>query len=155
MKRFILTTLTILLFISIFRTSGIATNASTVERGNNNSSEIVLMSNNYSITSTTFTISSGGKATVSVGYTGYKGITTHAKITTYVERKSLGLFWTRVDIGTSNNEWIDNPKEYQFSTSHSVVLSKTGQYRTVVIYTIYGFGGAADVVSRTIEKTYK
>ena len=104
------------------------------------------MYNNTSRTNTAFAINSSGNATVTVGYFGFSGITTHAKITTYIERKLLGLFWVRVDIGTTNNQWIDNPVGHQFITSHSTQLSQTGHYRAVVLYTIYGSGGAADEI---------
>lgn len=102
--------------------------------------------NNVVNVNTTFNISDSGKATVNICYYGITGTTTGATITTKIQKKTLGLVWTKVDIGTTNNEWVDTATGVNYSTSHSVTLPSTGSYRVVVEYDIQGTGGANDVI---------
>lgn len=118
------------------------------------SNEIMPLYNNVVSTRTSATISSSGALDVSVKYTGINGTTTRAIITTYIEKKTLGLFWTRVDIGTTNDEWVDTIYNYKYEGSHSHQLTKTGTYRVTVTYQIYGNGGAADEIVEEITKVY-
>jgi len=67
--------------------------------------------NNTSHTSTNFTITTAGKATITATYDGYYGITTGATVTSYIEKRTLGIFWTKVDIGQPNNEWVDTSSD--------------------------------------------
>lgn len=108
--------------------------------------------NNTLSTSTGFTISSSGVATINVGYAGIPGITTGAKISSYIERKS-GSSWIRVPNGTSYNIWVDTPSASSFNKEHSTTVTIRGEYRAVVTYNIYG-SRPTDVVDETIYKTY-
>ena len=63
--------------------------------------------NNTLSARTTISISSTGELSVVNAYHGYQGVTTRAVITTYVEKRVLGIFWTRVDIGTTDDQWVD------------------------------------------------
>ena len=65
--------------------------------------EIMPLYNNTESASGSFTISSTGLSTINYKYYGISGITTKAVITTYIQKKSLGLFWTRVDIGATDD----------------------------------------------------
>lgn len=96
--------------------------------------------NNVLETTTIFTISDSGVATVTVSYTGVPGVTTGATITTKIQKRSLGLIWTKVD------EWVDSARLVSYSTFHSVTLPDNGTYRVVVEYEITGTGGATDVI---------
>lgn len=69
--------------------------------------EAVPFYNNVYSVSSTASISSSGLLTVTNSYTGSSSVTTKAVITTYIERKTLGIFWSRVDIGQTNDEWVD------------------------------------------------
>lgn len=102
--------------------------------------------NNVISTRTQFNISDSGVARVTVSYEGVPGVTTGATITTKIQKRSLGLIWTKVDIGTTNNEWVDSTRVESYSTFHSVTLPDTGTYRVVVEYEITGTGGATDVI---------
>lgn len=110
--------------------------------------------NNTSNTSTNFTITTAGKATISATYNGYKGITTGATVTSYIEKRTLGLFWTKVDIGEPNNEWIDTSSDYLGAFGHEFWLENKGTYRATVVYEISGTGGATDVIDYEQERTY-
>ena len=109
--------------------------------------------NNVASVNTVFSISDSGTATVKLQYRGIVGTTTGATITTKIQKKTLGLIWTKVDIGTTNNEWVDTATGVTYSTTHSVTLPDTGTYRVVVNYEINGTGGATDEIEdiRTAE----
>ena len=102
--------------------------------------------NNTISTATAMNINSTGRLTVTYKYVGVPDVTTKAVITTYVEKRVLGIFWSRVDIGTTNDEWVDTIYEDEYSGGRTYQLSSSGTYRVTVEYKIYGTGGAADVL---------
>ena len=110
--------------------------------------------NNTAGTSTNFTITTAGKATISAVYNGYRGVTTGATITSYIEKRTLGLFWAKVDIGQPNNEWVDVSTDYYDAFGHEFWLEDKGTYRATVVYEISGTGGATDVIDYEQERTY-
>ena len=110
--------------------------------------------NNTSGTSTNFTITTSGKATITAVYNGHRGITTGATVTSYIEKRTLGLFWTKVDIGEPNNEWVDTSTDYSDAFGHEFWLEDKGTYRATVVYEISGTGGATDVIDYEQERTY-
>lgn len=110
--------------------------------------------NNTSSVSSTASISGSGLLTINVQYTGISGTTSKGVITTYVEKKTLGLFWTKVNNGQSSNEWVDTSNSYRYNTSHSLQLSSKGDYRVTVKYKISGSGGTTDNITNQILKTY-
>lgn len=116
--------------------------------------EIAPKYNNVISTRTTATVSPDGILNATVKFTGINGITTRAIITTYVERRILGIFWSRVDIGNTNDEWIDTVYNYKYEKNHSTQLDNTGTYRVTATYQIYGSGGAADEVIEEITVVY-
>ena len=99
-------------------------------------------------------VSSSGLLTVTNQYQGISGKTTKGEITTYIEKKTWGLFWKRVDIGEPNNEWYDVIYNYVYAGDHTFQLPSKGTYRITVVYVISGSGGAPDTITRTIKKTY-
>ena len=110
--------------------------------------------NNTFSTSTSFVISNTGKATIAAAYDGYRGVTTDVTVTSYIEKRTLGIFWTKVDINQPNNEWIDTASYYVGAFSHEFQLEDTGTYRATVVYEISGTGGATDVIEYEQERTY-
>lgn len=117
-------------------------------------SEVMPLFNNVLSVSNPVTISDSGILTVDNQYYGFEGTTTKAVITTYIEKKTLGLLWTRVDIGQTDNKWVDTVYGYENSVSHSFQLESTGTYRVVTTFVIYGTGGTADEIERITEKRY-
>ena len=99
-------------------------------------------------------ISDGGLLTITNKYQGIKGTTTKGEITTYVEKKTMGFFWTRVDIGQPDNQWHDVIYNYMYIGDHTFQLASHGTYRITVIYVISGTGGDPDTITRTTTKTY-
>lgn len=116
--------------------------------------EITPYFNNTLSTTTSMNINSSGKMTISYKYSGYANVTTKAVITTYIEKKTLGLFWSRVDIGTTNDEWVDTVNDYRYTGSRTYQLSSSGTYRVTVVYKIYGSGGAADEIEYQAKDSY-
>ena len=110
--------------------------------------------NNVASVSNPVTISDSGKLTVTNQYYGFEGTTTKAVITTYIEKKTLGLFWTRIDIGQTDNQWVDTLYGYKNSVVHSFQLESTGTYRVVTTFVIYGTDGSSDEIEKIIEKIY-
>ena len=66
----------------------------------------------------------------------------------------MGLFWTRVDIGTTNDEWVDTINNYRYTGSRTHQLSSSGTYRVTVNFKIYGSGGTADEIEKDIKFSY-
>lgn len=116
--------------------------------------EVAPCYNNVVSVSSIASVSSTGVLKVTNSYNGSSSITSKAVITTYIEKRTLGIFWSRVDIGQTDDEWVDTIYNYKYSGSHSVQLPSTGTYRVTVEYVIYGSGGAADTIVKEIEKTY-
>lgn len=104
---------------------------------------------NINSVTTSFSISSSGKATVNNTYSGITGTTKNVKITTKVQKK-YGLIWITV----SGGSWTDTSTATNFSKSHSVQLSKAGTYRAHVEFKISGSGGSDDKITKNVERTY-
>ena len=104
--------------------------------------------------SSSVSISDSGLLTIANQFQGIREKTTKGEITTYVEKRTLGFFWTRVDIGQPNNQWYDVVYDYMYIGSHSFQLNSHGTYRITVTYVISGTGGEPDIITRTITKTY-
>lgn len=119
-----------------------------------NAVEITPRYNNVSSVASYAEISSSGVITITNKFSASASVFSRAVITTYVERKTLGLFWTRVDIGQTDDEWVDTIYNNVYSGTHSHQLEKTGTYRVTVEYVIFGSGGAADTITREIEEIY-
>ena len=79
---------------------------------------------------------------------GIKGKTTRIEVELYVEKRVLGIFWSRIDIGTPNNVWTDAVNAYQYNNTFSTQLSSTGTYRVTVQFSVYGSGGSTDVIPK-------
>ncbi len=139
-KRFFITVSTLSLILTLFKPVF--------------ADEITPYYNNTSTVSGNFSINDNGLANIKYQYIGISDITTKAVITSYLEKKTLGLFWRRVDIGTTDDEWVDTINKSSYSGSRTHQLSSTGKYRVTIIYTIYGSGGSADEITKQYEATY-
>ena len=101
-----------------------------------------------------FYILTDGTAKVTVDYVGTSGAFTNVTVTTYIQKRFLGIFWTTVDIGQPDNKWIDTSTSIDGRFVHTVSLSNTGTYRAVIKIVFSGTGGADDVIEDKIEATY-
>ena len=110
--------------------------------------------NNTTSATMNSSISSSGHLHTVLSVTGIKGKTTRIGVELYLEKRFLGLFWKRVDIGYTNNVWIDSTTSTTYTNTFDFDLSSTGTYRTTVTYTVSGSGGADDVIVITDTDTY-
>ena len=111
--------------------------------------------NNTVTASNRASVSSSGELTITNSFTAGKNVFSKAIVTTYVEKKVLGLFWSRVDIGQTDNKWIDVRYDNVYDGTHSVQLSDKGTYRVTTEFVVYGSGGPADTVTETATTEYK
>ena len=111
--------------------------------------------NNTMDASNTVSISSSGKLTIKNNFLAYDNYFSKAIITTYVEKKVLGLFWSRVDIGQNNNKWIDVIYESLYTGFHYFQLSDKGTYRVTTEFVVYGSGGPVYTITRPATAQYK
>lgn len=73
---------------------------------------------------------------------------TSAEIHTYVERRTLGLFWVKVDNGQPNKTWVDTSTVINYSKNYSLTLTQTGTYRVTAEYTFYGSSGSESITKQ-------
>lgn len=78
---------------------------------------------------------------------------TRAEVHTYVERKTLGLFWVKVDNGQTDKTWVDISTALTHGKNYSLTLTQTGTYRVTAEYTFYGSNGA-ESITRQQTVTY-
>ncbi len=140
MKRIICLLVCCLLFAAIVPVTAFA-----------NDTEITPYWNNAVRVNYGFNIDSNGKATVTVSYVGYSGMT-GATITSKIQKQQTNGTWVDVDIDTENNEWVDTSSNIMFSTTHSVTVPR-GTYRALIDYEIRG-SKPTDTISDIIECTY-
>lgn len=78
----------------------------------------------------------------------------HAKISVKIPKRFLGIFWSTVDIGYTDNEWIAYNYDTDGYFSNSFPLEDTGTYRAVFTVEIYGKDGSVDTIEDKITSTY-
>ena len=110
--------------------------------------------NNTSSANLTVNIDSNGKLFAYLSVVGINGQTKKIEVSLYVEKKILGLFWSRVDIDNDDDTWYDSSTSYYYSNTFSHNFSSTGTYRVTVTYTVSGTGGPNDVITKTATATY-
>lgn len=110
--------------------------------------------NNGDACNLSFGINNTGLANIRVTYYGISGVTTRVTATMSIEKKVSSNTWERVDIGTLTNSWTDSSTNLSGTFSHTFQLESTGTYRGVFVIRMFGSGGTADKIEKTIEKTY-
>ncbi len=103
--------------------------------------------------SSSLSINSSGKATVSISCTGISGKVSKITAETCLQRK-VGLIWVKVDIGTTNNVWTDSTTNYYLNSSHSTTVSKSGTYRAKTVFKVYNTSTKSEsitIYSNTVE----
>lgn len=112
------------------------------------------MYNNISYANVDCGINSSGLLEAALYAVGITGITRRIKVELYVEKRVLGIFWKRMDIGCTNNVWEDYTTNIVYSNTFSTNLSSTGTYRVTVKFTAYGTGGTEDEITIRKQLTY-
>ena len=103
----------------------------------------------------TFSITDDGVAHVDVDYTGDSNKFAEARMTVQLEKRFLLVFWNTVDIGYTNNEWVETSTELFDTFYNGFQLSDKGTYRAVLTLEITGKDGSVDVIEDKIEYDYE
>ena len=106
--------------------------------------------NNVHLAITSADISSSGLLTVSYSVTGITNVTTKIEVTTTIEKRVLGIFWSDVEINNPTN--ISYNETYSFTRNFQ--LEDSGTYRITVQYKIYGTNGAVDEIEYQDKLSY-
>ena len=102
-----------------------------------------------------FGITDTGLAEVSVDYIANSTSFTSRTVETYIQKRSLGFIWTKVDNGEVDKTWIDSSvEEYGFFVHH-LQLEDPGTYRTVFKITFSGTGAEDDVITEKLNAVYE
>lgn len=103
---------------------------------------------------TVFYIDSSGVAETNMSYVGNGTTFTNVTVETYIQKRSLGLIWTKVDNGEPDKTWVDNSSSVSDSFSHDLKLDSAGTYRAVFKITFSGSTASDDVITDRIEADY-
>ena len=104
--------------------------------------------NNVYNVNSSFTIDSDGNVEISALYRSDPGVVTSATVEVRLLKRTLLVIWTEVE------SWSDSSTSSTYSNVFTTTLNKTGTYKVEIIYTIYGTGGEADVITEEIKQTY-
>lgn len=110
--------------------------------------------NNTISTSGSFVITSSGEAIAAYSIVGHDEYFRSAITVVYIEKLTLGLFWTRVDNGMPDKEWSDFTSINPYIKEHSIQLENRGTYRAVFEFNVMGTGGSRDVIETKVEATW-
>ena len=110
--------------------------------------------NNTATASINCNIDNSGNLLALMAATGIKGKTTRIQVELYVEKRVMGIFWSRVDIGYTNNVWIDSTTNTTYNNSFSTNLDTSGTFRVTVTFTVSGSGGSDDIIVKTAILSY-
>lgn len=116
--------------------------------------EIMPLWNNTSQHNFYFTISPSGTAMVKATYNGTLGFS-YAKLTVKLQKRFMGLFWSTVDIGYTDNEWVAQSSLSADIFSNTFYLEDTGTYRAKITLEVFGTDGSVDTIEETLEYKYE
>lgn len=116
--------------------------------------EVMPLYNNTSYASAGMSINSNGRMEITYDFSGLNAKTTKVVITTYIEKRTLGLFWSRVDNGQPDEQWVDTIYSIEHTKVRHFQLSSKGTYRVKILFKVYGSGGTADEIPYEIKDSY-
>ena len=76
---------------------------------------------------------------------------TRVDVSAYVEKRTLLLFWNKVDIGQPNDEWTDTCYGLSGTAYFSAQLPASGTYRVTFIMEIYQGSTLVETIEQTSE----
>ncbi len=95
--------------------------------------------------SITFYIGPSGAAALSFSVSNSIKSPSQLTITSYIEKRSLGVFWSKVDIGVQDDQWVERTSKKFYSATHAADVSEDGVYRATVKVT----GRDGETVTKT------
>lgn len=105
---------------------------------------------NTTVAQVTLAIDDSGFATIDSYCTGIPG-TTLIRATTYLEKKVNGT-WTRVDILSTNDQWVTSINRRVFSVTKTHQLTSRGTYRAVTTFDV--IAGTTETITVMFQATY-
>lgn len=102
-----------------------------------------------------FDITPTGYAEWLVNYAGNSTSFTNITVETYIQKRSLGFIWTKVDNGEPNKTWVETSTSNEGLFCRGMQLDSTGTYRAVIKITFSGTGAADDVLEDRVEAVYE
>ena len=102
-----------------------------------------------------FGITETGLAEASVDYIGNGTSFTNVTVETYIQKRTLGFIWTKVDNGEVNKTWVDTSTEEVGYFVNHLQLDDTGTYRAVFKIIFSGTGAEDDVITEKVECVYE
>ncbi len=96
----------------------------------------------------------GGVGTVTVDYCANSQTFTQLRISVKIQKRTLGIFWTTVDIGTDDNTWTIYSTIDEYFIYERFPIESIGTYRAVFDLDFYGTGGTVDEIDDKLEFTY-
>ena len=151
MKKRLLTSILILSMLFVTVVGGLTVSASEYSLSNDNISPRFT---NCDICDFTFNVLDPGDAHVAVTYSAKADVFVQAKLTVKIQKKFLGLFWKDVDIGLTDNEWVEYSYDIHGQFYNYFPADGTGLYRAVIRLEMHGTTGVSDVIEDTIEFRY-
>lgn len=152
MKKRVFTICLILIMIFTFGVSGFSASAS--EYSAVSEKNITPRFTNCDVCDFTFQVIDPGEAHVLVTYDAKPNVFVQAKLTVKIQKKFLGIFWKDVDIGLSNNEWVEYSYDVDGRFYNYFPADGTGLYRAVILLEMHGTTGVSDIIEDTIEFRY-
>lgn len=74
---------------------------------------------------------------------------TRIKITIYVEKRSLLVLWNRVDIGQTNNQWVDYCYGWHNDVDHFAQMPSSGTYRVTTTFEVLNGSEVVETITKT------
>lgn len=105
---------------------------------------------NTTIAQVTLAIDGSGLATIDSYCTAIPG-TTWIRATTYLEKKVNGT-WTRVDIMSTDDQWVTMINTRVFSVTKTHQLTSRGTYRAVTTFTVTA--ATSETITVISQRTY-
>ena len=96
-----------------------------------------------------------GMADVGITYFGNASTFTQAQVTVKIQKRFLGIFWSTVDIGLPDNEWVAYNNNVSGSFYNTFPVDGTGTYRAKITLEVFGLTGVSDVIEETLEYKYE
>ena len=115
---------------------------------------IMPLYNNTSYASAGMKIDNSGKMEITYDFSGLKSKTSKVVITTYIEKRTLGLFWSRVENNQPDNQWVDTIYSIEHTKIRHFQLSSKGTYKVKILFKVYGTGGSTDEIPYEIKDSY-
>ena len=102
-----------------------------------------------------FDITPTGYSEWIVNYMGNATTFTNITVETYIQKRTLGFIWTKVDNGEPNKTWVETSTASDGLFCRGLQLDSTGTYRAVIKITFSGSGAADDVIEDKVEAVYE